>query len=108
MSLAPVSVASVPASSTAARAIPRWRQVAIVLASVELIALYAPTLQWLWERWTLSVWHNAHGVLIPPVVAYLIYDEMKHRRELPWGASPWGFAFLVPALLMHAMDAGNR
>ena len=83
-----------------------WRRYALALACVELAVLYAPTMQWLWERWTLSVWHNAHGLLIPPVVAYLVYDEMRARRDLPWGSSAWGFALLVPALTIHALDAG--
>ena len=40
------------------------------LVAVGLVALFAPTVMWLWERWTLSVWHNAHGLLLVPVVAY--------------------------------------
>jgi exosortase len=70
------------------------------------VAVYAPTLVWLWGRWTLSVWHNAHGLLIPVVVVWAIWHEFKHRRDLPWGASKWGFAFLVPALILHAVDTG--
>jgi exosortase len=84
----------------------RWRRVALGLAAVELLVLYAPTVTWLWERWTLSVWHHAHGLLIPPVVGYFVYQELKARRHLPMSASAWGFAIVLPALALHALDAG--
>ena len=76
----------------------------IVIAT--LVAVYAPTLSWLWDRWTLSVWQHAHGVLIPPVVAYFVYLELQGVRHLPPASSPWGFAILVPALLLHVLDTG--
>ena len=47
-------------------------RVVLWLLGIELLVLYVPTLIWLWDRWTFSVWHNAHGLLIPPVVAYFV------------------------------------
>jgi exosortase len=79
---------------------------ALWLLAIEVAVLYAPTAIWLWGRWTMSVWHNAHGLLIPPVVAYFAYQELSERRQLPTGHSGWGFAFLVPAMAMQALDAG--
>jgi exosortase len=81
----------------------RWLPAAIL---VGVAALYAPTVVWLWERWTLSVWHNAHGLLVPPLVAFLVYDEWRRHPSPPSESSAWGFAFVVPALVMQAFDAG--
>lgn len=83
-----------------------WRYAVLTLAGVELLVLYAPTLLWLWDRWTLSVWHHAHGLLIPPVVGYFVYQELRLHRQLPAGATAWGFAVVVPALALRAFDAG--
>jgi exosortase len=83
-----------------------WKRLALVVLLVELAVLYAPTVRWLFDRWTLSVWHNAHGLLIPPVVGYLAYQDLRSVRGLPRSGSAWGFAFLVPALVLHALDAG--
>jgi exosortase len=83
-----------------------WQKAALAVALVELVILSAPTVSWLFDRWTLSVWHNAHGLLIPPAVAYFAYQELVPLRDLARSSSPWGFAFLVPALLLHALDAG--
>jgi exosortase len=44
-------------------------------------------------------------LFVPPLVAYLAFHELRHTRRAP-EASPWGFALLVPALLLHAVDAG--
>ena len=83
-----------------------WQRLAIVLLIAELLILFAPTVRWLFDRWTLSVWQHAHGLLIPPIAGYFAYRELKPLAGLPPSSSVWGFAFLVPALLLHALDAG--
>ncbi len=70
------------------------------------IAVYAPTVVWLWERWTLSVWHHAHGLLILPVIGYLVWRELRDLRNQRRDASAWGFAILVIALVLQVLDAG--
>ena len=88
-----------PASST-------WRRAALAILAVECVVLFAPTVAWLFDRWTMSVWQHAHGLLIPPVVGYFIYQELRPLASRPRSSSAWGFAFLVPALVLHALDAG--
>jgi exosortase len=82
------------------------RHVVLGVAILELVVLYAPTVAWLFERWTRSVWDNAHGMLIPPVAGYFIYQELRRFRHMPSSSSRWGFVFVVPALVLHALDAG--
>jgi exosortase len=76
------------------------------VVAVELLILYAPTLRWLFDRWTMSVWHNAHGLFVFPVAAWLIWQELRSRPMTPVASSAWGFALLVPALALHALDSG--
>lgn len=99
---APVT-AEVAPSPPAESARHPWLAWAVALL---FVAVYAPTVAWLWERWTLSVWHNVHGALIPPLVAYFCWVELKEHRGLPRSSSPWGFALLVPALALHVIDTG--
>ena len=83
----------------------RTRTALIALVAVELLILFAPVLhQWLYGRWTLSVWHHAHGLLIPPVVAWFCYEELRRFKGQPVDGSAWGFAFVLPALALHAVD----
>lgn len=76
------------------------------LVSLQLIVLYAPTLAWLWERWTMGVWHNGHSLLIAAVVLYLVHRELQKCSHLPRSSNPWGFAVLFPTLTLHMLDTG--
>ncbi len=78
----------------------------LVLLLVEAVVLFAPTVSWLFDRWTMSVWQHAHGLLIIPLIGYFVYRELAPLAHLPQSSSPWGFALLVPALILHAFDAG--
>lgn len=71
-----------------------------------LVLVFAPTLLWLIERWTMSVWHNGHGILVALLVVYLVWEELKKRKELPQRANAWGFLLLIPALAAHMLDTG--
>src|SRR5687767_9164320 len=102
-----VSMTAVERTAVGEQPIPAWwRSLAIYLLLAELVVLYAPTAAFLWERWTMSVWHNAHGMVVPPIVAWLIYQELKRFKGRAPHGSAWGFMLLVPALLLHAVDAG--
>ena len=70
------------------------------------LAVYGPTMAWLWHRWTLSIWNNGHGILITLVVAWLAWEELKKFDGPVTDASPWGFLLVVPALLLHMLDTG--
>jgi exosortase len=79
----------------------------LALVGIELAVLYAPTARFLVDRWTVSVWHNAHGLFVPPVVVWLVWRELSHRPELRLEpGSSWGFLLLIPALALHVFDAG--
>ena len=68
--------------------------------------LYAPTCLWLWDRWTMSVWQNGHGILVTALVIYLVWGELQKLKSRPLNANSWGFAILIPALLIHMLDTG--
>jgi len=76
------------------------------LAAALFLAVYGPTMGWLWHRWTLSVWNNGHGILITLVVAWLVWEELKKFEGPVTDATPWGFLLVVPALVLHMLDTG--
>ena len=76
------------------------------LVALLLGILFAPTMLWLWDRWTMSVWQNGHGILVSALVIYLVWGELQKLKSLPLSSNPWGFAILIPALLMHMIDTG--
>ena len=78
----------------------------LLLVFVLLTLLFAPTIAWLFDRWTMGVWHNGHGILITAVVIYLVWGELQKNNKLAKSANPWGFAILIPALSLHMLDTG--
>ncbi len=77
----------------------------LALVLVEIVALYLPAVRWLIDRWTMSVWHNAHGMFTAILVIFFIWRQLREARHLPVTSSAWGFAFVFPALILHALDA---
>jgi exosortase len=69
------------------------------------LALAAPTLVFLWEKWTRNIWTNGHGLLMPIILAFVAADALKRRGVRYEEPSPWGFAFLMPALALVAIDS---
>ncbi|AMY10066.1 exosortase A [Luteitalea pratensis] len=87
-----------------AAASPVWVGVLAVLVSL----VYGPTAVWLFGRWTMSVWHNAHGALVLPVAGWLMWQELRSTWKTGPASSAWGWAFVVPALLLHVLDQGMQ
>jgi exosortase len=81
-------------------------QLTLWLVLAGMLAVFGPTLVWLWGRWTISVWQNAHGLLLVPIVVYFIREELLALHHVPRSSNPWGFAILLPALALHALDTG--
>ncbi len=69
------------------------------------ILVFAPTIYWLWQRWTMSVWHNVHGIFIPFIVAYFIRDALRSDRNPEAEQSAWGFLVLGLGLGMVVLDS---
>ena len=54
--------------------------------------------------WTRSIWDNGHGVFIPFIVAWLVYEQLKDEAPAGPESSIWGFVFLIPGLGMLVLD----
>ncbi len=68
------------------------------------ILAFAPTVVWLWERWTISIWYSGHGIFMPFILAYLLWERLHDDKVVDARSSPLGFLFLIPGLLMLALD----
>ena len=80
-------------------------RILLALVLIEIVVLYLPAVRWLFDRWTMSVWHNAHGMFTAILVAFFISQQLRKARHLPISSSAWGFVFLIAALMIHAVDA---
>lgn len=80
----------------------------LVAVGLVLALVYGPTAVWLFGRWTMSVWHNAHGALVLPVAFWLMWQELRPTWKQGAASSAWGWLFVVPALVLHVLDQGMQ
>lgn len=66
---------------------------------------FAPTFVWLYERWTISIWRNGHGIFVPFLMAYLAWEHLKQDRDPEARASALGFGFVGLAVTLLAFDS---
>lgn len=78
------------------------------VALVVVAGALTPSAVRLYQTWTASVWNNAHGILIPPMMGYMAWSVLRRDADPSERSSPWGFAFIVPGLLLMVLDAVLR
>jgi hypothetical protein len=71
---------SEPAGSRVLTSSARWM---IAVVAIELVLLFAPTAKWLFDRWTMGIWYNGHGLFIPPLVAYFSWITLRKLTSVP-------------------------
>lgn len=86
--------------------IARWAPHAVWIALTILV--FAPTVYWLWQRWTMSVWHNIHGMFIPLIAILIIRHVLRADSKHDTDQSAWGFLLLAIGLAMVALDSAIR
>src|SRR3954463_1815882 len=62
------------------------------------------TFVWAWHSWN-PVTNYEHAKLIPFIVIFLVWHARKRLIEAPVGSSPWGWLFIVVALLLFIAGA---
>lgn len=79
------------------------------LISFGLVVLtYVPTFLWMWERWFARDSYYSHGILIPFVSLYLIWNLKDDLKLAPKKSSSLGLPILVVGILLHLASAAFR
>jgi len=79
------------------------------LALAVLALAFTPTFVWLFEQWRGNVWNNAHGMFVPVLMGYLVYQALRRDEPQPEDvSSPWGYAFAAPGLALLVVDTALR
>jgi exosortase len=83
-----------------------WRQAAILLTVLALVACYASTLQGMFEQWSNDE-DMSHGFWVPIIIVWIVWRERDRLRVLETEPSFWGFApLLLAAGLQFASELG--
>ena len=92
----------------AARVPDRGRVIGLWAVGLLFVLVYYPAVDWLIDRWSLGVWFHTHGFLVFPIALWLARDRLLEVASLPPDASRWGFAFLIPAVLLQVLDTALK
>ncbi len=65
------------------------------------ILTYIPTLLWMWDRWFARDSYYSHGILIPFVSGFLIWQIRGELAAIHPERSPWGMSFIITGLIIH-------
>jgi exosortase len=79
-----------------------WKVIAVVAVLLGvLFLLFRPTLLWMNERFFEEHSYYTHGWLIPPAIAFLLYQRRKIIIRTRPRPSWTGLGILIPGLLLH-------
>ena len=96
-------------SGTEAAGIPSvrsWRHAHgyfLLLMTVVLVS-YGPVFLWMWDRWFARDSYYSHGILVPFVTAFLVWQKRDELKSLPIQASPWGPVLVAAGLLVYVVS----
>ncbi|MFC1510677.1 exosortase/archaeosortase family protein [Candidatus Omnitrophota bacterium] len=75
---------------------------------VGLLLMYVPTICWMWDRWFVRDSYYSHGVLIPFVSLFLVWQKKKQLSALEHKSSPIGFPLIIIGVFIHAVSSLAR
>jgi exosortase len=73
--------------------------------AVLLLLVYIPTFIWMWDRWFARDSYYSHGILIPFVSAYLIWNQREELSAITPSSSPWGLRIFLLGGTFHLFSA---
>jgi len=79
----------------------------IIAATIYLLA-YVPTLIWMWDRWWARDSYYSHGILIPFVTGFLIWQKREDLASIKKIGSVWGMPLIVTGMIMHIFGSLMR
>ncbi len=86
-----------------------WKQYSqqIIVAIVFLLA-YLPTFLWMWDRWFARDSYYSHGILIPFVTGYLIWQMKDELAKIKPQESVWGMRWIIAGVLLYLLSSFFR
>ena len=79
-----------------------------LMAAAMYLAAYVPMMIWMWDRWFARDSYYSHGILIPFVTIYLIWQKREELALIEKAKSAWGLPLIITGMLMHAFASLMR
>ena len=79
-----------------------------IIATVVFLLAYMPTFFWMWDRWFVRDSYYSHGMLVPFVTIYLIWQMKDELAKIERSESPWGMRFIVVGIVLYLISSMLR
>jgi len=79
-----------------------------IIVGVIFLAMYWPTFIWMWDRWFVRDSYYSHGILVPFVTIFLIWQKRNALREMKREESIWGLRLIIIGVLVHLVSSVLR
>ena len=66
---------------------------------------YTPTFLWMWDRWFVRDSYYSHGILIPFISVFFIWNIRADLARIQPKSSPWGLRLVVLGLIVHILSS---
>ena len=76
-----------------------------IAVGLVFILAYIPTLMWMWDRWFVLDSYYSHGILVPFVTGYLIWQDREALKNIPCISSPWGMWLIILGVIIHLLSS---
>ncbi len=84
------------------------KNVQIILAGILCLIAYYPILIWMWDRWFSRDSYYSHGILIPFVTGYLIWQQKNELKKIPLKSSSLGIPLIILGLVIYLISSPLR
>ncbi len=72
------------------------------------LAAYYPTFLVMWHRWFAADSYYSHGILVPFVSIFLVWQNKEELKKVIIKESPWGLRLIIAGLILYLMMATLR
>jgi len=76
-----------------------------LFAGAIFLLAYVPTLIWMWDRWFARDSYYSHGILIPFVTGFLIWQLREELAAIKPVRSPFGIPVIVVGIGIHILSS---
>lgn len=76
--------------------------------AVLFVLTYTPTMIWMCDRWFAHDSYYSHGILVPVVTLYLIWQKREELARFVPRSSRWGLRLITAGLLLHLVSSFFR
>jgi len=76
-----------------------------VILALAFIFAYFPTFLWMWDRWFAKDSYYSHGILVPFVSGYLLWQKRDVLAKIVCKSSRWGIPLMLFGVGLHVISS---